>query len=339
VAGRPVLAGGRLAYQAGPDKAPTVEVVDARTGAKLWSFAPRDPAKAKLTAFGLGPTLAFVAEQPKDHAERQVITAYQLSDGKPAWTFTPGKPKPSGGLVNLGDELLVEDDGLTWLDPRGAVAAKVGIKYWFILEARATADRVYALTDAGNQLAAIDRKTKKVVWTLPTHETDYSSVVYVGPAAIYSFAADELIEHDLETGGPTATYGVANLAVIGGSPEAAPAVITCDGRHLAGFDPSATDLPSETATITGTVTCRNCERGKPLGVSVAGTRAQADAKGHFTMKIQARGSYLPRVDLGEPHPGGGLAWVTVQPRNPIVFTGAGTYKVTLTIEEAVQDGE
>jgi hypothetical protein len=117
------------------------------------------------------------------------------------------------------------------------------------------------------------------------------------------------------------------------------AVITCDGKHLAGFDPSATDLPAESATITGTVTCSNCEHGKPLWVSVAGAKAKADAKSHFTVKVQARGTYFPRVDFGEHDPEGDLSWVTSQPRKPIVLTGAGTYQITLKIEESVQDGE
>jgi hypothetical protein len=38
-------------------------------------------------------------------------------------------------------------------------------------------------------------------------------------------------------------------------------------------------------------------------------------------------------------PGPASDWVTSQPRTPIVLTGAGTYPITLKIEESVQDGE
>jgi outer membrane protein assembly factor BamB len=335
---RAAMLGGRVAFLTG-GKQPVLEVVDAKTGAKQASFAATDKAKHRIASWALGDTLVFVAEQRQNLAELQVVTAYRLADGKPAWTYKPAGKGLGGSTSAAGDEALIDDDGLVWMDAKGATVAKLPLKHWYLGEGATTAERLYVLTDIGNNLAALDRKTRKVLWTVPTNHSAYDSLVHVGATAIYARTDDEVFERDPKTGAPLGKLGVADARIVGGPADATPAVITCDRKQLVAYDPSGRDVPLEDATISGTVACSGCEADKQLVVTIAGEKAKPDAKGAFTIKVKARGSFLPNVAYADEEAMGGMYWISGPKVKPLVLTGAGTYKVKLVVEGQMQDGE
>jgi outer membrane protein assembly factor BamB len=171
---------------------------------------------------------------------------------------------------------------------------------------------------SGNHsITAYDPATRKALWTTPQS----SNRVYMlgGTAsAIYIHDNDELVRAlDPATGKVLWTYGVGDTPYVYNYPDT-PIITFCSGpdlkSDLVAIDPSAPAVEDEAITVTGTLTCADCETPR-LDVRVGDAFGKTDEHGRFTLNTTGRGTFVLSVRFGNE-------WTHVK---PIKLTGKKTY--------------
>lgn len=183
-------------------------------------------------------------------------------------------------------------------------------------------------------IAAIDLGKEKALWASPLGGggllTSIGGVLY---------ALDEanlLRAYDAQTGALLSSYGIGGDHFIYQARGASvPLFVGCANERLFALDPSGTPLPNETATIKGTVRCANCKLAGPLpGITVrVGTlKTVTDARGAFSLTMQARGRIPLTIDLPDLNERAGIQYVDLS--QLIRLHGPGTYNLgTLTTRQ------
>jgi hypothetical protein len=148
--------------------------------------------------------------------------------------------------------------------------------------------------------------------------------------------ANFLRAYDTLTGALLSSYGIDGGHLIYQAPGASvPLFIGCAEERLFALDPSGTPLPNETATIKGTVHCANCQPAGPLpGITVrVGTvKTVTDARGAFSLTVQARGRIPLTIELPDLNEQTGIKYVDLS--QMIRLHGQGTYNLgTLTTRQ------
>jgi outer membrane protein assembly factor BamB len=260
----------------------SLELVDAKTGARAWS------AKLEASADALLRSVPPMSHSLVYLVERNVITAYSRVDGRRVWRIAPGADVDDliEGATVVGDDIVVSTDhALTWIDSNGATSA-LALDRGDI--DAVVGDRVYVSSNNPFLLTAIDRRSHKPAWTRPLKTLE--RVEKATAASVYVAQGDDQIrELDPKTGKVVAAFGVGVAQVIGR--DGTPGLIACGRNTMTAFDPSAPDVPLETAEISGTVKCTNCQADQQMWVQVGDVKTKVGPKGAFTLTVTSRGSH------------------------------------------------
>ena len=262
-----------------------LSLLDGKTGAARWQ---RPLGHGGIFRW-LGGSAAFVYLYMGD-----TIEAFAASDGKRVWTHDEPSPAYVGDFGwPVGRELVYErSKGLGKVDEHGA-GSTVDIESPML----GAIDGGFAFVAAAHDIAAIDLARMKVVWRTPYRDT-LAKVAGVTATSVYVADDDVLRELDRSTGKQRATYGIADETIV--ATRATPALLACNGSRLMALDPSASDVPVETTTVTGRIVCKAC--AKPIDVRIGDVTGKTDATGRFSLTVTGRGTFFVSASLdGQDH--------------------------------------
>ncbi|MBS1122661.1 MAG: PQQ-binding-like beta-propeller repeat protein [Deltaproteobacteria bacterium] len=274
-----------------------LEVLDPRSGHARW--VRQFPATDRPRWITVGAGLVYVTVEheaggPASSGGFNLLHAFALADGRPMWTYQYPRPKfwsgePLGVLASTGDLVLRLDAAVIVIDPKGsptsiALAGATGV----IAHDRRAYVLLYDQESSVNRVAAIDVPSRKVVWIAPFAA---SRLVSATAHTLYITSDDEqLLELDAGTGKRRATFGVSGADVrrLAG----APAFLLCDPRRRLSslLGPTPRDTPTETATVTGTLSCKDCDPGMQIELRIGDSKLTTAASGPFSITVTGRGS-------------------------------------------------
>jgi outer membrane protein assembly factor BamB len=283
------------------DPSPVLERIDRKTGKARW-HVPLDKLAGELEVVtGDGRVFVSAASDRKDgkDGEDQTIAAIDPRTGRVLWTTTASLRWPSHSpdlraVVAHGD--LIEGVGLELHVLDGATGSTTVVPL-AVHEMRATHDRLFIVPNGKSgydELVALDLSTRKQVWSksivgLRLIGADDHAVYFVDDMFILRAIDAATGTHELWT------YGVGKSVTVelwSGYPQ----FTWCTGNKLTALDPSAPEEKPHTVTVTGRVTCKDCNKNR-LRVRVGNATVTSDHKGKFTITATGRGSLRLEVEL------------------------------------------
>jgi hypothetical protein len=306
----------------------SLELVDAKTGARAWTVKLEASADVLLREVPpMSHSLVYVVE-------RNVITAYNRADGTRVWRIAPGKDVDDliEGATLVGDDIVVSTDhALSWIDPNGATSA---LAFEHAAIDAEVGDRLYVSSNNPFLLSAIDRRSHKAAWTRPMDTLE--RVEKATAASVYVAQGDDQIrELDPKTGKVVAAFGVGLAQVIGR--DGAPGLIACEGKTMTALDPSAPDVPLETAAISGTLKCTNCQPDQDMWVQVGDVKTKVGKHGEFALTVTSRGSHEIVVRFVDSN--SKLFVSDYSDLQPLVLDGSKQYRLGKLEIEQLHEGD